>query len=558
MIWGPGSGVREPSASIAESQPQAARRLPLIRWGCLAALLLAELLALTLRFDVASLHSHGEWWAELIRQCHNLVQWGSLVGLATLALAVPQLARPSAHLQTASDRKWPAFLSAHLIAFVAFGLWTAWVLEGGAADGPFAGVAVLGWMAWAGVTLGLAAATAVSPAVWPALLRRHGVFAAGLAVGTAVWGASRFTGLSWRWLGDWTLDLVYALLRLVDRDAVCVPADARVGTPTFQVYIAPQCSGYEGVGLTWGFLAVYLWLFRRELRFPHALWLVPIGTILIWLANALRIVALILVGTWLSPAVALEGFHSQAGWITLIAVSFGLVALTRRARLFAAPHAAPDDDASSNPTARYLAPFLAIVAAQIVGAAFSTGFDRLYPLRVLAATAALGFVAWRGVPWGWGWSWSAVGLGVAAFVVWMVLDPLAARDPSAEAAWLKGLDDLPEDETYLWLAFRIVGAVVTVPLAEELAFRGCLLRRLTARDFEAVPLTRFTWLAFLGSSALFGLLHGRIVAGMLAGMIYALAVYRRGRLADAVLAHATTNLLIAARVLTTYDFHLWM
>jgi exosortase E/protease (VPEID-CTERM system) len=522
-------------------------------------LLLGELLALTLRFDVSPLRSHGEWWAELVRQCHNLVQWGLLAGLATLALAAPRLARFPTHFQADHDRKWLAYLAAHLTAFLAFGLATAWVLEGGAADGPWAGVVVLGWMAWAGVTVGLAVAAAVSPREWPAALRRHGgVLAAGVVVGTAVWGASRFTGYWWRWLGDGTLAVVSALLRLVDRDAVCVPTDALVGTRTFQVYVAPQCSGYEGIGLIWGFLVVYLWLFRRELRFPHALLLIPLGTLLIWLANALRIVALILVGTWVSPDVAREGFHSQAGWMTLIVVSFGLVALTRRTRLFAAANVSADDETFTNPTARYLAPLLAIVAAQMVGAALSAGFDRLYPLRVLAAGAALGFVAWRGVPWGWGWSWSAVGLGIAAFAVWMALDPLTVRDPAAEARWLTALDELPEDETYLWLAFRVVGAVVTVPLAEELAFRGYLLRRLTARDFEAVPLTRFTWLSFLGSSALFGLLHGRIVAGTLAGMIYALAAYRRGRLADAVIAHATTNLLIAVWVLATYDFHLWM
>jgi hypothetical protein len=40
-------------------------------------------------------------------------------------------------------------------------------------------------------------------------------------------------------------------------------------------------------------------------------------------------------------------------------------------------------------------------------------------------------------------------------------------------------------------------------------------------------------------------------------MLYALALSRRGRLSDAVLAHATTNALLAAYVLTTGAWSLW-
>jgi CAAX prenyl protease-like protein len=109
----------------------------------------------------------------------------------------------------------------------------------------------------------------------------------------------------------------------------------------------------------------------------------------------------------------------------------------------------------------------------------------------------------------------------------------------------------------VWLVFRVVGSVVTVPLAEELAFRGYLPRRLQAADFEAVPLGRFTGLSFLASSVLFGLLHGRWLAGTLAGMFYALALYRRRDLAEPVLAHAVTNALIAAHVLATGNWSLW-
>ena len=68
---------------------------------------------------------------------------------------------------------------------------------------------------------------------------------------------------------------------------------------------------------------------------------------------------------------------------------------------------------------------------------------------------------------------------------------------------------------------------------------------------------RFSWVAFLVSSVLFGLLHGRWLAGVLAGMLYALAFYRRRSLGDAVAAHAVTNALIAAYVLSTGAWSMW-
>jgi exosortase/archaeosortase family protein len=56
---------------------------------------------------------------------------------------------------------------------------------------------------------------------------------------------------------------------------------------------------------------------------------------------------------------------------------------------------------------------------------------------------------------------------------------------------------------------------------------------------------------------LFGALHGRWLAGTVAGMFYAWAMYRRGRVGDAIMAHATTNALIAAEVLLFGNWNLW-
>ena len=73
-----------------------------------------------------------------------------------------------------------------------------------------------------------------------------------------------------------------------------------------------------------------------------------------------------------------------------------------------------------------------------------------------------------------------------------------------------------------------------------------------------MPLGQFSWLSFLISSVLFGALHGGMwLHGTIAGMTFALALYQRGALGDAVQAHATTNALIVLYVFATGHWAVW-
>jgi CAAX prenyl protease-like protein len=60
------------------------------------------------------------------------------------------------------------------------------------------------------------------------------------------------------------------------------------------------------------------------------------------------------------------------------------------------------------------------------------------------------------------------------------------------------------------------------------------------------------------SSVIFGLLHGdRWIAGTCAGALHAAVLLRRGKLGDAVVAHAFTNALLAGWVVARGAWHLW-
>jgi exosortase E/protease (VPEID-CTERM system) len=533
--------------------------LPIRRWASLLALLLVELLALSLRFDGSTVPLGAGWWSALLRHSGSVSRVGIVVATAIWLSCGDRLW--SDLLGLAARLRAPAnlgpLLAGHLAAVAALVPLSAVVFEGRAGGVSDSGPWVLAW-AVAAVTAALFwLACAVPLPLLGALAWRRSLpllLAAGL--GVLGWEAGRLTGLLWRPLGWMTLQVARAILFLFGCNIGYRPQSLTILAPSFEVTISAECSGFEGMGLILALLGAYLWLYRRDLRFPQALWLLPAGALISWTLNAVRIAALVLIGTRFSPEVAVGGFHSQAGWIAFNAIGIGLIIASRRLRVFSAVASERDDEVGPSPTVAYLMPMLAITAAAVLTGALTSGFDWLYPLRVPAAVLAL---------WAFRrnyerplltWSWPAVAAGVVVFALWMALEPLGA-DASAGVRLSSDVAGQSRLGAMVWILARIVGSTFTVPLAEELAFRGYLLRRLTATDFTAVSPRTWSWVAFVLSSAIFGLLHGRWLAGTLAGMVYALAYRRRGVLGDAVLAHAVTNALIAALVLTNGAWALW-
>jgi CAAX prenyl protease-like protein len=212
--------------------------------------------------------------------------------------------------------------------------------------------------------------------------------------------------------------------------------------------------------------------------------------------------------------------------------------------------------ATSNPTVIFLLPFLMITAAAMVSGGGKAGFEWLYPLRFFAGAAALWTFRRSYKALDWGVTWVGPAIGAVVFVIWILVD--RSSPASANGDFVAPLMAAPAAARYAWIIFRVLGAVITVPLAEELAFRGFLMRRLISPDFESVPFRHLSWFALLVSSLAFGLLHGNLwIAGSIAGVLFGLAVIRRGRIGDAVIAHATANALLAAYVLLYHDWRLW-
>ncbi len=349
----------------------------------------------------------------------------------------------------------------------------------------------------------------------------------------------------------WMLGLFYS-------GVVSVPAISQVGTARFQVEIAQGCSGMEGLGLMLVLTTAWLVFARRELALRRAWLLVPSSLALVWVLNMVRIAALVAIGDAGHADVAVHGFHSEAGWILfntgalVFLVAAQHIAWFRRTAGTAATKAAWP--AGRNVAAIYVLPFVAVLATSLLTHAASVGFDWLYPLRLAVALVLLWRYRADYLSMDWRFGWLGPLSGAAIFLLWLGLSswhggasPLGAQ-LQALPAWQRGL----------WITTRVCTAVVTVPVVEELAFRGYLARRLQAEDVEAVPYRSLGVVAIVVSSLTFGALHGQLwIAGTAAGVAFALVARRRNRLGEAVAAHATANLLIAVWVLTRGDYRMW-
>jgi len=394
---------------------------------------------------------------------------------------------------------------------------------------------------------------------WRLLLHTGPSWVYALAAGAIAWRLVPYSRSLWysssaRVFSDATFDFVHFLLKGLFRDVVFDRAKLTIGTSRYAVEIHAGCSGLEGLGMILVFGILWLWFLRKELRFPHALLLLPGGMLLMWTFNALRIVLLITIGHFGAEKIALGGFHSHAGWIAFCGVTLAYAGILEHFRWFARSDRQPT--ATENPAAVFLVPFMAILAASLLIHAASADFEWLYPLRWVSACCALWFFRTRYRALDWSPSWTGPLMGVAVFVLWIALGRFL--HPLASTAMPTALAGASAAKRAAWVSIRVLAATTTVPIAEELAFRGFLLRRLMAQEFETIPLGHYTWPALLVSSIAFGALHGSLwVAGTLAGLLYGLALARRGKLADAVIAHATTNALLAAYVLACNQWQFW-
>jgi exosortase E/protease (VPEID-CTERM system) len=469
-----------------------------------------------------------------------------------------ELLRPSISRLAQRGVSWKGLL-AHGLSVALLGVLSNVVLFGRLSPGVSTVLTGV-WLIAGATTLGTLAVAFMPMAFWTLLIRAvRPVLAFALLVGLGAFAFGRAAVGAWQPLSYATMNVVYVMLRPIVPMLSADVSTLTIGNPDFSVYIAGQCSGSEGLGLMLAFLTGWLWFHRDEWRFPQAIILLPIGLAAIWTLNCVRVAGLILVGVAGAPDIAVGGFHSQAGWVAFNAVALGICLTARRVPwLLKQPSgSSPSIVArSSNPAGPYLLPFLAVLAGSMMAQLAASDFEWFYAFRVILASLVLLYFlsAYRTLDWRI--EWRAIGIGCLGFAVWIALEFFLGSLSKSEMP--SALRPAPAGWTTAWIVVRVVGSVITVPITEELAFRGYLLRWFDSEDFESVSTDSVSWMAVLFSSLAFGMLHGeRWLAATVAGVLYAMAYRRRGSIGDAVAAHATTNALIAVAVLVAGRWQFW-
>ena len=145
--------------------------------------------------------------------------------------------------------------------------------------------------------------------------------------------------------------------------------------------------------------------------------------------------------------------------------------------------------------------------------------------------------------------------GLLVFILWINMD------------WTLGSQNAPagfnpeiftyEPARWLMIAVRVSGAVIIVPIMEELFWRSFLLRYLINSDFTKVAIGSFSLFSFVAVAILFGLEHHYVFAGIMAGTIFNYIYCATKSIAQCVLSHSVANLGLAGYVLLSGKWSFW-
>ena len=189
-----------------------------------------------------------------------------------------------------------------------------------------------------------------------------------------------------------------------------------------------------------------------------------------------------------------------------------------------------------------------------------------YPLRFTVVSLLILTVAWPHLSFRPSQPLGSILLGIVVFLIWIGPDKLFG--PQYRHLWLFENSLLGKVETSIaqplrhnlvFLILRFTTAAVLVPILEELFWRGWLMRWLINTQFRKIPLGAYTATSFWTTALLFASEHGPFwEVGLLAGILYNWWLIRTKSLADCILAHAVTNAILSAYILSTGQWQYWL
>ncbi len=233
-----------------------------------------------------------------------------------------------------------------------------------------------------------------------------------------------------------------------------------------------------------------------------------------------------------------------------------------------------------NPTLVRVLPFVVFLALTYFQGQFGVSSQYWF---YGAKTVVCGLMVWALRPWiaemKWKFTPEAVLVGVGVLIMWVGIDtwyphldavmdqyvnPLFSRLGFKTGAvkpptvWNPHLV-FGEGTALAWsfVVIRILGSTLVVPPLEEVFYRSFLYRYVARPDFQEASYGVFLWGPFLITALLFGFTHNQWLAGILCGFAFQGLVIWKGRLDDAIAAHAITNFLLGLWVIWKGAWQFW-
>jgi CAAX prenyl protease-like protein len=108
-----------------------------------------------------------------------------------------------------------------------------------------------------------------------------------------------------------------------------------------------------------------------------------------------------------------------------------------------------------------------------------------------------------------------------------------------------------------FLAARLLGLVVVVPVIEELFWRSFLNRVIQDPDFWKLPVGQVTVVSAAVTAGLFAAAHPEWLPALLTGLSWAWLLHHTRSLLACVASHAVANAALGGYVLATGSWELW-
>lgn len=209
------------------------------------------------------------------------------------------------------------------------------------------------------------------------------------------------------------------------------------------------------------------------------------------------------------------------------------------------------------PSIPYIVPFATFLLLTGIASWTNVSLLWLYPIKTIVVGVMLIWF-WKRYPEIKSrFSFLIIPTGLIVFVLWIIPEgyyPLLG-EPKSISPYELARSSYPL--VFAWICFRLFGAVVVVPIMEELFWRSFLLRYIINPDFKSVPIGKFSWQSFIITTLLFGVEHYQWLPGIIAGVLYSFLLYRTKSLFACIIAHSTTNLLLGIYVLITHQWFYW-